>query len=113
MIVLLARPRDNVSKQKIKICTMNKCDKLKEKFYSSGEYDNDTVFLEMVEDDIESGYVVLDLGAGAGRKFPYDLKGKVGPNGRIVGADFDSRVCENPLLHQGVVLEWFGPSVRR
>jgi len=87
---------------------MNKCNRLKEKSYSTRQYDNDAIFLEMVENNVEPGSVVLDLGAGAGRKFPYDLKSKVGPNGRIVGADFDSRVCDNPLLHQGVVLDGSG-----
>lgn len=62
----------------------------------------------MVENNIESGSVVLDLGAGAGHKFSYDLKNRVGPSGQIVGADFDSRVRENPLLHRGVVLDGSG-----
>ncbi|MFC1636038.1 methyltransferase domain-containing protein [Planctomycetota bacterium] len=83
---------------------MSKCDKLKEKFYKARQYDNDTVFLEMIGNNIESGSVVLDLGAGAGRKFFYDLKSIVGPTGQVVGADFDSRVLENPLVHRGVVL---------
>lgn len=80
------------------------CDRLKEKFYSALKYDNDIFFLDMVENHIESGYIVLDLGAGAGRKFIYDLKTKVGSSGQIIGADFDKRVLGNPLLHKGVVL---------
>ena len=83
---------------------MSRCDRLKEKFYRARQYDNDTAFLEMVERNIESGYVVLDLGAGAGHKFAYDLKDKVGPTGQVIGADFDNRVLENPLVHRGVVL---------
>ena len=88
---------------------MNKCNRLKEKFYDARQYDNDTVFLEMIEPNIQLASVVLDLGAGAGRKFLHDLKNKVGPTGQIVGADFDSRVLENPLIHRGVVLN--GPSL--
>ena len=92
-----------------RVDAMNKCKKLKEKLYSTRQYDNDTVFLEIVENNIDSGSVVLDLGAGAGLKFLYDLKNRVGPTGQIVGADFDSRVCENPLIHRGVVLS--GPGL--
>jgi SAM-dependent methyltransferase len=83
---------------------MTGCDSLKEKFYDPRRYSNDTVFLEMIENHVGSGSVVLDLGAGAGQKFPYGLKYRVGPTGQIVGADFDSRVCDNPLVHRGVVL---------
>jgi len=87
---------------------MGKCDRLKKSYYSASQYDNDSVFLEMIETNISSGFVVLDLGAGAGHKFIYNLKTKVGSTGQIVGADFDKRVLENPLIHYGVVLNGAG-----
>lgn len=88
---------------------MSKCKSLKERFYSARQYDNDAVFLDIVEKNIELGSVVLDLGAGAGRKFLYDLKSQVGPTGQMIGADFDRRVLENPLIHRGVFLS--GPNL--
>ena len=87
---------------------MSKCDKLKKKFYTDQDYDNDAAFLEMVENNIKLGSIVMDLGSGAGHKFAYDFKTKVGPSGQIVGADFDQRVLENPLVHKGVVLNGAG-----
>jgi ubiquinone/menaquinone biosynthesis C-methylase UbiE len=84
------------------------CDRLKERLYSPWHWDNDAVFLEMIESRIGPGSMVLDLGAGAGCKFPYDLKSKVEPGGEIVGADFDDRVLDNPLVDRGAVLEGSG-----
>lgn len=46
--------------------------------------------------------VVLDIGAGAGERNSYNLKGKCK---KIVGVDFDDRVAENPLLDQGIVMQ--------
>jgi len=84
---------------------MNRCVSLRKKLYSPEYWDNDHVFLRAIEACIGPGSVVLDLGAGAGLKFKYALKSKVEPKGEIVGADFDARVCENPLLHRGVVID--------
>jgi len=84
---------------------MDRCDRLRQRLYRLDQLDNDYIFLRTIEACIVPGSVVLDLGAGTGFKFRYDLKSKVEPGGEIVGADFDSRVCENPLLHRGVVLD--------
>ena len=84
---------------------MSRCENIKKKLYSPDYWDNDHVFLQLIEASIQPGSAVLDLGAGAGVKFQYELKSKVEPDGEIVGTDFDSRVCENPLLHRGVVMD--------
>lgn len=83
---------------------MARCDTLRQKLYPPDRWDNDGVFLRRIEASLRPGSVVLDLGAGAGLRFRHDLKSKVGPDGEVVGADFDPRVCENPLLHRAVVL---------
>lgn len=87
---------------------MGRCRNLRQRFYQRDRWDNDCVFLRRIESCVRPGTVALDLGAGAGLKFTYDLKSKVEPGGEIIGADFDSRVCENPLLHRGVVLDGKG-----
>jgi ubiquinone/menaquinone biosynthesis C-methylase UbiE len=83
---------------------MARCDHLKQRFYQPDQWDNDQVFLRRIEASVRAGSAVLDLGAGTGLKFKYDLKARMDRGGEIVGADFDSRVCENPLVHRGVVL---------
>jgi len=84
---------------------MRRCENLRKRLYSPEYWDNDRVFLQLIEACIQPGWAVLDLGAGAGLKFQYELKSKVEPGGEIVGTDFDSRVSENPLLHRGVVID--------
>jgi len=84
---------------------MGRCEALKQKLYPPEEQDNDLVFLRMIEDCVTAGRFVLDLGAGTGSKFKYDLKTKVEPDGEVIGVDFDPRVTENPLLHRGVVMD--------
>jgi len=84
---------------------MGKCDTLRRRFYTPAQYDNDEVFLELVQACVGRGMVVLDLGAGTGRKFQYALKSRVEPDGEVIGADFDARVRDNPLVHRGVVLQ--------
>jgi len=83
---------------------MRRCEHLRQRFYPPDRWDNDGVFLNRIEACVRPGSAVLDLGAGGGVKFRYDLKSKVAPDGQVVGADFDPRVCDNPLLHRGVVL---------
>lgn len=83
---------------------MGRCENLKQKFYPPDQWDNDQVFLRRIEACIRPGSIVLDLGAGTGLKFNYNLKSMVEPGGEIVGSDFDPRVRENPLLHRGVVI---------
>ncbi|MCH8904964.1 MAG: hypothetical protein IIA45_13745 [Bacteroidetes bacterium] len=84
---------------------MRRCENLRKRLYSPEYWDNDRVFFQLIGTCIQPGSAVLDLGAGAGLKFQYELKSKVEPDGEIVGTDFDSRVCENPLLHRGVVID--------
>ena len=84
---------------------VNRCDRLKRRLYAPPQWDNDGAFIERLQRCVGPGAVVLDLGAGGGQKFPYALKTRVAPDGEIIGADFDVRVRDNPLLHRGVVLE--------
>jgi len=84
---------------------MGRCEVLKQRLYTPEEQDNDLVFLRMIEDCVTAGRFVLDLGAGTGSKFKYDLKTKVEPDGEVIGVDFDARVTKNPLLHRGVVMD--------
>ena len=53
----------------------------------------------MIESGLDSGVRVLDVGAGAGHAFPYDLKTQVK---EIIGVDLDPRVESNPRLHRGI-----------
>jgi SAM-dependent methyltransferase len=87
------------------VSIMGKCDAFRQRFYTPAQYDNDGAFRELIYGRIGRGSVVLDLGAGAGRKFSYALRSKVEPDGEVVGADFDVRVRNNPLIHHGVVLQ--------
>lgn len=48
----------------------------------------------MIDDFVEDGSCVLDVGAGAGELFPYSLKGRVKD---MVGVDVDPRVKANPM----------------
>ncbi|MEN6428831.1 MAG: class I SAM-dependent methyltransferase [Phycisphaerales bacterium] len=83
---------------------MGRCDRIRQRFYTPERYDNSQMFLDMIEKCVRQGTRVLDLGAGAGLRFQYNLKSRAEPGGEVVGADFDRRVCENPLLHRGVLL---------
>lgn len=56
-------------------------------------------FVTILEEFVRPEHEVLDLGAGAGQLSRYALRGRVK---RIVGADLDDRVLQNPLLDQGV-----------
>ena len=72
-------------------------ERVKKRWYSSDLYHCD--FREMVDDAVGDGACVLDVGAGAGEVFSYDLKGRVK---EMVGVDMDPRVESNPLLHRGI-----------
>lgn len=56
-------------------------------------------FVERLDRMVRPHDVVLDLGAGAGERNRYALRGRVR---RIVGIDLDPRVKTNPLLDLGV-----------
>ena len=81
---------------------------IKRKLYSPEEYDNDSVFLRMVEEHVRPGSCVLDLGAGAGQRWSHGLKSRTKPAGTVVGADFDPSVTRNPLLDEAIVLQGSG-----
>lgn len=63
--------------------------------------DRDTVprFVERLRGMLRPTDVVLDLGAGAGARNTYALRGRVR---RLVGVDYDPRVGSNPLLDAGI-----------
>jgi SAM-dependent methyltransferase len=73
--------------------------KLKQWAYDPDQFDNDTVFRQMIYDAVGSESRVLDAGAGAGELFQYELKDKAM---EIVGVDLDPRVERNPQLHRGI-----------
>lgn len=88
---------------------MGKCEAIRQRLYTPERYDNDLVFLRMIESCIGPGSFILDLGAGAGLKFKYNLKFEVKPGGKVTGADYDPRVRRNQLLDRGVVMD--GPEL--
>lgn len=59
-------------------------------------------FVATLDRYLDPSCEVLDLGAGAGEKNPYAIKGRVK---RLVGVDLSPRVLENPLLDEGVVAD--------
>jgi len=97
--------------QNIKTGTMSHqtVNDIRKKLYLPDQYNNDQVFLNMIEAVIKPGSIILDFGAGAGLKFKHDLKSSVAPDGEVVGADYDDRVLKNTLLHRGIVLD--GPEL--
>lgn len=62
---------------------MSRCNNLRQRFYQPDQWDNDQVFLRRIEASIGEGSTVLDLGAGTGLKFKYDLKTRLGPGARL------------------------------
>jgi ubiquinone/menaquinone biosynthesis C-methylase UbiE len=74
-------------------------DKAKQRFYRPDQYNNDDVFLRMIESALRPDMRVLDAGAGAGDLFQYELKEQVK---EMVGVDLDPRVESNPRLHRGI-----------
>lgn len=77
-------------------------DKLRERFYPPGRdlvpYDH---LLAQVDKHLTPESTVLDIGAGAGERNAYSIKGRCA---KMVGVDFDARVTENPLLDEGIVM---------
>jgi SAM-dependent methyltransferase len=59
-------------------------------------------FFATVEGRIAPSARVLDIGAGAGERNPYDFRGRCR---EMVGVDLDPRVAENPLLDRGMVAD--------
>jgi SAM-dependent methyltransferase len=64
--------------------------------------DEQTRFHGMIRAHLRPEAVVLDAGAGSGRRFPYDFREHVA---RVVGADLDAAVLENPNLSEAVVTD--------
>jgi ubiquinone/menaquinone biosynthesis C-methylase UbiE len=57
----------------------------------------------------QSGDVVLDLGSGSG-KICYILAQRVGPEGRVIGVDFNDEMLQLARRHQGEVARRLGYS---
>ena len=73
---------------------------LVQKWYGASEQRySDGQLLEMIYNRVGENSRVLDVGAGTGEKFSYDLKGRVA---EMAGADLDSRVETNSLLDRGL-----------
>lgn len=68
-------------------------------FYKPDQFNNDRLFLSVIEDVLKPDSHVLDAGAGAGDAFPYDLKEVVN---EMVGVDLNPRVKSNPRLHRSI-----------
>lgn len=64
-----------------------------------GNWD-DTLFRQRIDAHLQPDFEVLDLGAGAGIVPQMNFRGRAG---RILGADLDPRVLQNPYLDEGVV----------
>ena len=56
---------------------------------------------------VNEGDTVLDLGSGAG-KICYILSQKVGPDGRVIGVDFNDRMLDLARRHQSSIAEKIG-----
>lgn len=78
-------------------------ERLQNHFYPApGSRDPVLQFMRMLYDFVEPTSQVLDIGAGAGEKNVYKLKGRCR---EIIGVDLDSRVASNPLLDKGLVAD--------
>ncbi|MGH9371571.1 MAG: methyltransferase domain-containing protein [Vicinamibacterales bacterium] len=76
---------------------------LQKRFYpDAAEQDPVVVMLSLVQAAARPDSVVLDVGAGAGVRNQYALRGNVG---RMLGVDLDRRVVDNPLLDEGLLLD--------
>jgi len=76
--------------------------KLIHRLYGSdaGQWYSDHILREMMERAVTPESRVMDAGAGAGEKFPYDFRGRVK---EIVGVDLDPRVETNEQLDRGIL----------
>ncbi|MFH1037852.1 MAG: class I SAM-dependent methyltransferase [PVC group bacterium] len=75
---------------------------LRGRFYSPERFNNDAPFLAEIKKRSTTQTRILDAGAGRGEKFSYNLKGCVA---KMVGADLDPKVVDNPCLDFGVVTD--------
>ncbi|MFC1692642.1 class I SAM-dependent methyltransferase [Candidatus Latescibacterota bacterium] len=75
-------------------------EKIKKRWYTPEQYNSDIIFRKMIYKAVDEDSHVLDVGAGVGEKFAYNLKNHVA---EIVGVDVDPQVETNPLLHRGIV----------
>lgn len=73
------------------------------RLYPDG-YDPDLLgeLIQRVERHLKPEHAVLDIGAGAGERNRYSLRGRCR---EVVGVDVDPRVAANPLLDRGVCAE--------
>lgn len=68
------------------------------RWYRIDQQNNDIAFRDLISSVLSPECWILDAGAGAGEKFPYDFKDRVS---RMVGVDLDPRIMTNPQLHEG------------
>lgn len=72
-------------------------------FYPNYRDDN-SVFYNWVGESIKPDSVILDLGAGAGIKWPYDFAKRCQ---KIIGIDMDLRVMNNPNLTEAICADFY------
>lgn len=72
---------------------------VKRRYYRPDQFNNDEALRQVIYHTVEPDSQVLDVGAGVGNLFPYELKNRVA---ELVGVDHDPRVEANPLLHRGI-----------
>lgn len=73
-----------------------------DRIFYPNSHDNwdDSMFRQEIEHNLNSGSVVLDLGAGAGIVEQMNFKESVA---KVCGVDLDPRVVTNPFLHEGKI----------
>jgi SAM-dependent methyltransferase len=75
-------------------------ERLSERYYPRDEYaDDNALFFGWIREHLNSDSDVLEIGAGAGLKWPYDFAGVCRS---VVGVDTDPRVLANPNLTRAV-----------
>jgi len=74
-------------------------EEMKRRWYGIDDLNNDELFRKMIYDTTNPETRALDAGAGAGDRFPYDLKGRIK---EIIGVDLDPRVKTNLQLDRGI-----------
>jgi SAM-dependent methyltransferase len=66
--------------------------------------DYNSIFFDWIRDYITENSVILEIGAGAGKKVPYDFAKQAQ---RVIGVDMDPRVLDNPNLDESLCIDFF------
>ena len=72
-------------------------------FYPNYKDDN-YIFYNWIRESIKPDSAILDLGAGAGIKWPYDFARQCR---KVVGIDMDPRIMDNPNLTEAVCADFY------